>query len=327
MAELMRRQGRYEEAAAWFRKTLARGASNALAHAGLGVSLYDLKRYEEALASMDRAIALAPDSPTIRTLHVVTGRALQAMGRFDAAERRFRRAATLDPDDAAPLVDLSRLRIAQQRFDEAEEYLRRALELAPGDPVVLQNVAEALRKHGRHEEAIESYRAVLAIDPEFAMAHAGMGDALFRLERYEEAIESLDRSVSLHPIPPTATARLVLMGTAARALGRSEAGVRYFERAVEIEPDNAEALDHLAMARFEQKRYEEALGLYRTLLEARPDSARTHSNLGASLYHLDRSEDALRSFEQALSLEPGLETARTGIENLRRRLDERERAQ
>ena len=327
MAELLRKQGRYEEAAAWFRKTLARDASNALAHAGLGVSLYELKRYEEALASMDRALALTPDSPKIRALHVVTGRALQAMGRLDAAERRFRRAAGLDPGDAAPLVDLSRVRIAQRRFDEAEEYLRRALALAPGDTAALQNVAEALRKQGRYEEAIESYRAVLAIDPEFAMAHAGMGDALFRLERYAEAIESLDRSVSLHPIPPTATARLLLMGSAARALGRSEAGVRYFERAVEIEPDNAEALDHLAMVRFEQKRYEAALGLYRTMLEARPGSAQTHANLGATLYHLDRPQEALRSFEQALSLNPELETAGTSIENLRRRLRERGRGQ
>ena len=323
MAELLRKQGRYEEAAASYREALARDASYALAHAGLGISLYELERYEEALASMDHALALSPDSPRMGTLHVLTGRALQAMGRFDAAERRFRRAAGLDPDNAAPLVDLSRLRIAQRRFDEAGQFLRRAFELASDDVVALHNVAEAHRKQGRYKEAIESYRAVLAIDPDFAMAHAGMGDAQFRLERYAEAIESLERSVSLHPIPPTATTRLLLMGTAARALGRSEAGTRYFERAVEIEPDNAEALDHLAMARFEQQRYEEALGLYRTMLEIRPDSAQTHANLGATLYYLDRLEEALRSFEEALMLEPELDTDRASIEDLRRTLRER----
>ena len=79
---------------------------------------------------------------------------------------------------------------------------------------------------------------MLAVDPGFAMAHAGMGDALFRLERYEEAIESLARSVELHAIPPTATARLVLMGRAAQALGRSGAALGHYERAVEIDPRN-----------------------------------------------------------------------------------------
>ena len=166
---------------------------------------------------------------------------------------------------------------------------------------------------------------MLAVDPGFAMAHAGMGDALFRLERYEEAIESLARSVELHAIPPTATARLVLMGRAAQALGRSGAAVGHYERAVALDPRNPEALDHLAAARFGERRHEEALALYRTLLEVRPDSATTHSNQGATLYHLGRPEEALRSFERAAALDPESETARTRVEDLRRHLRERTR--
>ena len=323
MAELRRKQGRYEEAVEWFRKVLAKNAENASAHAGLGAALYELERYEEALESMDRAFALDSDSPDIRSLHALAGRALQALGRLDAAERRFLRAVQLGPRDSAPLVDLSRLRIAEQRFDEADAYLRRALELAPGDTAALQNVAEVLRKQGRYEEAVESYRAVLAIDPDFAMALAGLGDSLYRLERYEEAVESLDRSVALHSHPPTATARLVLLGSASEKLGRATAAVEYYERAVEIDPRNADALDHLAISRFGEKRYEEALDLYRTMLEVRPDKAQTHSNLAATLYYLGRPEEALRSFEHALSLDPDLETARTDLERLRRDLRER----
>ena len=50
---LRRKQERYEEAVEQFRKVLAKDAGNALAHAGLGVSLLELDRHEEALASMD----------------------------------------------------------------------------------------------------------------------------------------------------------------------------------------------------------------------------------------------------------------------------------
>ena len=322
-AELLRKRGRYEEAIEWFRRVIARDPTNALAHAGMGASQYELKRYEEALESMGRALELAPDSPNIRPLVGLSGRALKALGRFEAAEQRFLLAADIDPDDAAPLVDLSALRIAQKRFDEADRYLSRALELSPGNTAAMQNVAEGLRKQGHYEEAIDSYRAVLAMDPEFAMAHAGLGDSLFRLERFEEAIESLDRSVDLHPHPPTATARLVLMGQAARALGRGEEAAGYFERAVEIDSRNAEALDHLAMSRFEAKRYEEAHGLYRTMLEIRPDNAQTHSNLGATLYYLGQPNEALDSFERALSLDPENGSARSGLEQLRRALSNR----
>ena len=318
VAELHRKQGRYEEALEWFEKVLAKDASNALAQAGLGVSLYELKRYEPALGAMDRAIELAPDAPQTLTLHVLAGRALRELGRLDEAGRQFLRAAGAGARDVTPLVELWRLRIAQQRFDEADVHLRQALEAARGSTGALQNIAEALRKQGRYEESIETYRAVLALDPEFAMAYAGMGDSLFRLERYEAAVESLDRSVDLHPHPPTATARLILMGTASARMGRADAAATHYEHAVEIEPGNPDALDHLAKARFEAKRYEEALALYRALLEIRPEGAATHSNLGATLYYLGRPEDALRSFERALSLDPGLEIARSSLERLKR---------
>ena len=152
-----------------------------------------------------------------------------------------------------------------------------------------------------------------------------MGDALFRLERYEAALEALGRSVELHSPPPTATARLILMGRASQALGRGSEAAAHYERAVAIDPRNAEALDHLAMARFGGKRYEEALDLYRTLLEIRADSAVTLANMGAALAALNRPEEALESFERALSLDPGLETARSNLERLQRSLRERER--
>ena len=113
------------------------------------------------------------------------------------------------------------------------------------------------------------------------------------------------------------------MGSASRAVDRRDAAVGYFERAVEIDPRNAEALDHLAMTRFEEKRYAEALELYRTLLEVQPESAQTLSNLGSTLYYLNRPEDSLRSFERALSLNPLLESARASVVRLRESLGKR----
>ncbi len=318
MAELRRRQGRYQEAVARFRKLLARDRDNALAHAGLGTSLYGLKRYEEAVASMGRALALMPRAPALHALHLLAGRAWLALGRFEEAERHLLRAAQITPGAAMALVDMGRLRFVQRRFDEADAYLRRAVAMDPGDAAILHNVAEVLREHGRYPESIERYRAALAIDPGFAMAHAGLGTSLYELERYEEAVESLARAVALRPLAPTVTARLLLMGKASERLDRAEAAVKYFERAVAFDPRNAGALDHLAMARFGQKRYEDARGLYRRMLEVDPNNAQAHANLGATLYHLGRLQDSLRSFERALSLDPGLETARAAIEDLRR---------
>ena len=318
MADLRLQQGRYGEAAELFDKAVALDASDTDALAGLATALTGMKRYDAALDAADRALELFPESAKASRLHFLAAGALRALGRLDAAEQRLVRAVELDAADAVPLADLSNLRFAQQRFDEAREYLRRAIELAPGDASVLNYVAEALKRQGRNEEAIESYRAALDLLPAFAIAHSGLGDALFRLARYEEAIESLERAIALDAPPDTATASLVLMGRAAARLGRSDEAAAYYERAVELGPRNPAGLNRLASARFRDRRYEEALALYRTVLEVRPDSARTHSNVGATLYILGRPEEARRSFERALTLDPTLELARSGIERLNR---------
>ena len=315
-AELLRKQERYEAAVEAYQTVLERDRRYALAYAGMGDALFNLQRYEEALASLKQALVLQPRLPMAGAMEVLMGRAARELGRLDAAEGHFLRAMELDPGDATPVLDLAGLRARQQRGGEADELLRRARELRPHDPATLQNVAEALRKQERYEEALPAYRAVLEIDAEYALAYAGMGDALFRLERYSEAIDTLAQATTLQPDLPMAGSLHRLMGRAAQELGRPDAA-DHFERAVQLDPRDAEALDRLAMLRFAEQDYEAAFGLYRNLLRINPDNAQTHSNLGATLYYLGRPEEALQSFERALSLAPELETARTGRDQLR----------
>ena len=191
----------------------------------------------------------------------------------------------------------------------ADRHPLRVRELAR-NPATLHHVAVALAAQGRHREALASYRAALALDPEYAPSHAGMGAALLRLGRSEEAQQSLSRALALLPEPPLEASVQRLMGRAAQELGRPEAAAQHFARALELDPRDAEALDRLALIRFGQQRYAEALELYRTRVEITPESAQTHANLGATLYYLDRVEEAIASFRQALSLDPTLEAAR-----------------
>ena len=290
MAESRRKQERYEEALQWYRAALEIDRRYALAHAGMGETMFHLERYEEALKSMAQAVALQPDLPMAASLHPFMGRASRELGRLEVAAEHF----------------------------------GRARELQPRDPGTLDELAEALRFQNRYEEAIEPYRAALEIDPDYAPAHAGLGDTLFRLERYEEALKSMARAVALQPDLPMAGLLHRLMGQAAQELGRPEAAAEHYADALRIDPHDGEAIDRLAMLRFGQQRYAAALDLYQTLLQISPGNANTHFNLGATLYYLGRVDEAVRSFEHALSLDPALEKARTGLEQLRAIQQQRE---
>lgn len=324
LAEALRKQERYAEAVESYRAVLAVDDSFALAYAGMGTALFGAQRYAEAVTAMERALSLQPELPTAASLHNYLGRANSELNRLDEAARHFLHAIEIEPASVEPLFDLAKLRFRQGRDADARQLLDRAREMRPNDPATLHNLAETLRTQGRYEEAVAGYRLALEIDAEFAPSHAGLGIALFQWQRYEEAIAALEHALDLQPALPIAgSSPYVFLGRAAQQLGRPEAD-EYFARAIQVDPRDHEALDHLAMARFGQQRYEEALTLYRTMVDITPDNAVTHSNLGATLYYLGRFEQALESIDRALSLDPGLEIARVGRQLVARELAQRE---
>ena len=315
--ELLRKQARHDEAIAAYRAVLERDPHYALAYAGMGDALLKLGRHEEAIEALLTALEIQPGLSFAADLYVLVGRAERELGRLDAAAAHLHRALELSPDKPAALLDLSGVLAAQQRHAEADALLHRARELQGGDAATLQNVAEALRKQGRHDEALAAYREVLDLDPGFALAHAGMGDALFRLGRHEEALQTLRRALAEQSDLPMADTLHNLAGQAAQELNRVEDAAEHYANALRINPRDTESIDRLAMIRFGQEQYQVAFELYQDLLAIDPGNAQVHSNLGATLYYLERTEEALRSFERAVEIEPDLETARTGLEQLR----------
>ena len=323
LAEALRKQRRSAEAIESYRAALEIDPGFALAYAGMGMALFDVRQLAEAFAALEQALVLQPELADGGVLHLLLGRTARELGRFEAAAEHFQRAAELDPNKMEPLLDLAGVRRGQQRDREAEALLARARELRPRDPSALHTVAEALRTQGRVEESVAAYRAVLELAPQFAPSHAALGIVLYQTQRYRAGLESMQRALELDPELPVAASLHLFMGHSWAALGDASVAAEHYARALRIEPRNPEVLDHLAMARFGQRRYEDALALYRTLLEINPDNALTHSNAGAALLHLGRPQEALQSIERALAMDPDLEIARIGLAEVRKLLNQR----
>ena len=316
LGETLRRQRRYEQAIESYHAALAIDPAQTLARIGTGIALYGLKRYEEAAADLELGLSNWPGGEEADRLHLMLGRSLRKLDRPEAAAAQFQRALEIDPQAAEPLLELVDLLTAQQRFEDAETYLRRVPEPERVKAEMMKK-AETHRKNGRHEEAVASYRAVLALEPDNAPAPAGMGAALLSLGRYEAAIESLTRSADLASDGPATAAFHVLMGLSLQGLGRSAAATDRFERAVATDPGDMNALELLAESRLEAARYEEALALRQSMLDAGHVNAQTYAGAGIALLQLKRHDEALPYFERALSLDPTLESARAGVEQLR----------
>ena len=318
LGEVLRRQNRHAEAIETYRRVLEIDDNLVHGNGGLGIALFHSGRYADAIAPLEKALELAPDARFAGELALYAGRTARRLDRYEAASAHLRRAAALMPDPAEALLELSNVMFAQNRADEALEYLRRARELRPGDPATLVNAGEALRKAERITEAMASYRDALRIDEDFAPAQVGLGAALFNQERHDEALESLTRAMQQEMDPGTAATAHYLAARTLLELHRKDEAAAQFERALERDPNHAEALDYLAHLRFGQKKYEGALDLYRTQAALKPGSATVHANIGVTLYFLGRHAEALDKMEQVLQLDPDHQMARKMVAQLRK---------
>jgi tetratricopeptide (TPR) repeat protein len=85
--------------------------------------------------------------------------------------------------------------------------------------------------------------------------------------------------------------------------GRLSAALDNFDKALRLQPSNAELINNRASALTEAKRYEEALAGYDSALAIRSNYADAHNNRGCVLMEMQRYEEALKSYSKALILD------------------------
>ena len=168
LAESLAEGERLQEALEWHAANIELNPRFGLAHAGMGETLFRLKRYDEAAERLEEALRLLPDSSWAPAAHFVLGRTAEARDRPEAAEEHYTRALAMDPRHTAALRHLISLRFAQQRYEETLPLFRTLIEVQPRNAEAHVNLAIVLRSLGRTDEALRSVDNALSLDPDLA---------------------------------------------------------------------------------------------------------------------------------------------------------------
>jgi len=155
-----RKVGALDDAETSLRRALELAPDHLKSRVNLARVLLDRGDAEAAAAEAQRAVAL--DSTDVAA-HRVAGLALAAAGRTGDAEREYRLALRLDPDDAWSLNDLGLLLIRQERFAEALPVLARAVLVNDRVAVFHNNLGVALERTGHPAAAAQAYAAAAAL--------------------------------------------------------------------------------------------------------------------------------------------------------------------
>jgi|GEM_PF-2905226 len=125
----------------------------------------------------------------------------------------------------------------------AEMEIRKAIELRDNYAEAYLNLGMVLGESGKTEKAIENIKKALEIEPGLQEAYNNLGVIQLKGEMYEEALESFNESIKSGFNYPQL---YINMAKALIGLDRIDEAVTALEKAVEIDPTNADAKELLS---------------------------------------------------------------------------------
>lgn len=180
-----------------------------------GWNLIAAEKYPEAVAALEKALALAPENTEAEGM---LGWALMKMGSFDRALACLQRVLVADPQNAMARANLGYVCFRRQIYGEALQHLSAAIE--PGDKKATMYayvyLGELQTELGKVEEALDSYKRAIEAGPGLIEAYYHMGLLLYREQRLDQARAVWQSAVERSPYNPYAKkARALLEDLAA----------------------------------------------------------------------------------------------------------------
>lgn len=231
-------------------------------HLDLGLALARCGRGQEAIAALQRAVALQPDLPQAwRAL----GDGLMAAGEQEAADAAYAshvRHSIRDPRLLAAAVAL-----VEQRIPDAEGILRAHLKQAPTDVAAIRMFAEVAARLGRNEDALHLLERCLELAPGFREARRNYALVLHRSNRPEQALAEIERLLA--DDPGDAGCRNLKAAVLCR-VGDYEPAIRIYADLLKAYPDTPKLWVSYGHALKTAGHAERAIAAYRRSLELEP---------------------------------------------------------
>ena len=211
--------------------------------------------------------------------------AAEAKENYPQAERLYRRALTVAPNDLETLKRLGLVYQKEMKIDESLQVFQRVLTAAPRFPEV--NLFEGISYLAKQNfaRAIESFERELGTPEPHPQSHYYLALALGSSGRTDEAMAELNRALQNKPTDLDALYQLI-------HLYNDEAETE-LKQAAQGNPEDASRLTKLA-----RQHDEAARKTMEQLKQAGPDSFQYHSLMGEGYSEAQRPQEALREYRR-----------------------------
>lgn len=149
--------------------------------------------------------------------------------------------------------------------------------------------------------AFENCNHALELNDDLASTHYTLGIINKGTGKYTEAVNDFQKSLDIDPINSDAMRELALTYEELNNFKQAE---DTYKKAIGLKPDYWAGYNYLGAFYFSQQRYEDALKQFEKVVELTPDNYRGYNNLGGTFIILKKWKDAQNIFEKSLNIKP-----------------------
>jgi tetratricopeptide (TPR) repeat protein len=218
---------------------------------------------------------------------------------FSRAEEALKKSLNIDPDNAGAMRHLSYVFYSRHEFEAAAVHARRAIEMDATDGDSYGILGDALMETGAYEKAEEAYENMIQREKSLYSysRQAGLksmrGDSAGATADLEHAIAA--GKAAKQPAESIAWAQWQL-GSDQFNLGQLAAAESFYSQSLETYPNYYRGLASLAQVRAAQKKYHEAIELYRKAVAILP-MPEYIAALGDVYSKIGRLDEARKQYE------------------------------
>lgn len=168
----------------------------AIAHNNLGLAYYDLKKYQEAIKNLNRAIEI---DPRFDDAYNNLGIIYSDLGNYQEAIKNYDKAANLYPLHRDVYLNRCGAYIRIGNYRQAIMDCTEAIKINPLDEAAYYNRGLAHYNLGIYQQALNDLTSAIKINPDDALAHRTISMVYLKLGNYQEAIKAIEQSILIDP--------------------------------------------------------------------------------------------------------------------------------
>ncbi|MDD5038913.1 MAG: tetratricopeptide repeat protein [Dehalococcoidales bacterium] len=269
-------------------------------------------------------------SPNQAVEYYNQGVALKDKGKYDEAIASYNKAIEIDPNYTNAFISRGYAYLKTEQYEHAITDYTKAIRLDPKSAVAYNGRGAAYLYTKRYNSAALDFTRAFEIDPNFTQANKNLADVnnilsqaalhntygvnLAQTGNYDEAFVSFSKAIEIYPCHYPAYTNL---GTIFTVTGQYESAITVFNTAILINHDYAPAYSGRGLAYIYTESYKEAINDLDKALEIEdPDDAADWNNKGVALEQLGELEGAATAYNTALGLDPDNEGIKSNVTSI-----------